>query len=724
MGKDRIVIIVCLVLMVALLSSAATLMQPIDRARAQLQLTAHDDVMENMPPEIAFTQAALGSFRGLAVNVLWGRVQQMQAEGKLYEAMQLSDWITKLQPRFTQVWIFHAWNMAYNISVTTATPQERWMWVQEGVRLLRDNAIPLNPKSVELHRQLGWIYLHKIGMYSDEMHQYYKAELASQWHTLLGEPPRGTETEEVLAWFEPIADMFEAYVNDRELGYAVREELDRLDASAGLDERVDEMRGLTIQQLETRLISIMDNEPDLAETFGPLRELVDAQLRESRRRPVQRLRQGDAEVAAQLDRLRERGFRPDEEFLRRVARIEAARSSVDMDLLGVEQPEVEDADQWLQEWLDDAEIAEARRRLLAFTRARVVHEQYRMNPIWMYELMKGAWVGREGDEAVPVPIDWRHPAAHGAYWSSLGVRRRAGLLRPEDFTVLNTDRQVIHSLQELYRSGDIVFDPATKSYRTLPDPRYIDAYHAAVFGASERQDTDFARETVALESFRAGHENFLSSAVQQSYFYGEMAQARRYYRMLREMYSDAGPDRAERYQQPLEDFVTSYFLGEQTLTLVSDARAAVTGPIMQAIEQGLANGRGRIAERYLQQARRVHRFYNSERAEIANSESGDRLSLPSYGQMLSDTFRNYLQNAGAGRNPLAKARAWQNAPVALKRRVWDDVQEPLHRQAEQMGLDPANMFAEPEGMEDYRAQRGEEEDESDGIDIQSLPEQQ
>ena len=38
-------------------------------------------------------------------------------DDKFFEAAQLADWITKLEPHFTQVWLFQAWNMAYNISV-------------------------------------------------------------------------------------------------------------------------------------------------------------------------------------------------------------------------------------------------------------------------------------------------------------------------------------------------------------------------------------------------------------------------------------------------------------------------------------------------------------------------------------------------------------------------------------------------------------------------------
>lgn len=87
---------------------------------------------------MAFTTVALGGFRGIIADMLWMRASELQNEGKFFELAQLADWITKLEPRFPTVWAFHAWNMAYNISVLFPDPEDRWRWVQQGIRLLRD----------------------------------------------------------------------------------------------------------------------------------------------------------------------------------------------------------------------------------------------------------------------------------------------------------------------------------------------------------------------------------------------------------------------------------------------------------------------------------------------------------------------------------------------------------------------------------------------------------
>ena len=71
--------------------------------------------LENAPPVLAFTTKALGGFRGLIANALWIRATELQENGKYFEMVQLSDWITKLEPNLTTVWVHLAWNMAYNI---------------------------------------------------------------------------------------------------------------------------------------------------------------------------------------------------------------------------------------------------------------------------------------------------------------------------------------------------------------------------------------------------------------------------------------------------------------------------------------------------------------------------------------------------------------------------------------------------------------------------------
>ena len=134
---------------------------------------------QNMPPAVAFTTVALGGFRGILADVLWMRAGDLQDQGRFFELVQLSDWIAKLQPRSPAIWSYHAWNMAYNLSVLMATPAERWRWVQNGIALLRDEGLAYNPGSAALHQELAWIFLHKLGTDTDSAADYYRARWAA-----------------------------------------------------------------------------------------------------------------------------------------------------------------------------------------------------------------------------------------------------------------------------------------------------------------------------------------------------------------------------------------------------------------------------------------------------------------------------------------------------------------------------------------------------------------
>ena len=194
-----------------LLAGAALLLGPINRIRSELQLRAHDTISENLPPDIALTQAGLGTFRALATSVLWNRATRLQREGRNFEAMRLADWITRLQPRFSAVWSFQAWNMAFNISLATELPAERWLWVREGVALLRDRGIPLNPREIDLYRELSHIFLRKLSGSSDVHHLHYQRQFARQWHALLGPPPE-EGTAKLESWLQPVAEAYELYL--------------------------------------------------------------------------------------------------------------------------------------------------------------------------------------------------------------------------------------------------------------------------------------------------------------------------------------------------------------------------------------------------------------------------------------------------------------------------------------------------------------------------------
>jgi hypothetical protein len=177
--------IILLLLAAALLFSSGQFQKSLNRDRAQLGLT-HTDVLENAPPMLAFTTVALGGFRGLISNFLWIRSNDLQQDDKFFEAAQLANWITDLEPHFTQVWLFQAWNMAYNISVKFKDFPDRWHWVENGIELLRDQGLRYNPDEPLIYRELAWFFQHKMGQNLDDANIYYKTEWAKEMTPLFG----------------------------------------------------------------------------------------------------------------------------------------------------------------------------------------------------------------------------------------------------------------------------------------------------------------------------------------------------------------------------------------------------------------------------------------------------------------------------------------------------------------------------------------------------------
>lgn len=207
--NDRLAEIIAAVTLVACLVGAGASSRQLARQRQELQLVVSAEGTQGMPPHVALATAALGTFRGLAVDVLWARADALQDAGEFFEAQTLAQWITTLQPRFPKVWSFQAWNMAYNISVSTPNPAERWGWINRGIALLRDHGMPLNPADANLPMELAWIYFHKIGGKVDREHWYYKARLAREFRELLGDTTSGRTTAEAIQRFRLIADAAE-----------------------------------------------------------------------------------------------------------------------------------------------------------------------------------------------------------------------------------------------------------------------------------------------------------------------------------------------------------------------------------------------------------------------------------------------------------------------------------------------------------------------------------
>lgn len=83
----------------------------------------------------------LGSFRAVAIDVLWIQLSRMkQQEHRYFETVEIMELISRLQPRNPEVWSIQAWDMAYNIANQFLTTEE-----ERAAAALREAAREMEP---------------------------------------------------------------------------------------------------------------------------------------------------------------------------------------------------------------------------------------------------------------------------------------------------------------------------------------------------------------------------------------------------------------------------------------------------------------------------------------------------------------------------------------------------------------------------------------------------
>ncbi|MBL8762517.1 MAG: hypothetical protein JNL50_14580 [Phycisphaerae bacterium] len=501
-----------------------------------------DSAEENDPPQVALG-IAMGAFRGLFVNVLWIRANSLKEAGKYYEARDLSSAITKLQPRFPRVWVFHAWNLAYNISVTTQTREERWNWVNQGIQLLRDEGIPANPNDMLLHKELAWIFLHKIQGYTDDANGYYKRRIAEEWTWVLGPPPlpslemkdRKVAIERYLEWFRPIA------------------------------------------RAPEKLAEVVAATPEVEGLVSDLRSRV--------------------------------GVEPGFDLLRRY---EFARALSTSPLRYRFEARSGPKTAAMIELIQDPRYARAWPALLANVRKRVIADTYHMEPDRMLRYME--YYG---------PMDWRHPAAHGVYWSARGTELSLPRFTEENrknFDFINNDRLTIQSVQELARSGEVYFNVLDfiagndAFYMAMPNVHFVTTYGEILQSLVERSWADTDKRVYSFYS--AGYENFLRDQVRYYYRRGQKDVAEKLYADLRTYphQNMNDPERPFIMSRPLAEFVDRELADQEKIPQV--AVSETVGALQGAFTSGLLAGNMEEFRAQIEYAKQFHRYYMEAQAKL------------------------------------------------------------------------------------------------------------
>ena len=128
------------------------------------------------PGEFAGT-LLLGGFRGLACDLLWMRASAAKDNRRFFESVALFQAISRIQPRFEQIWEYMSWDMAYNIAVEVDDPAGKFSWYLAGLDA-NVRGCRRNPGSERLLRHLAWMYHHKGDTFHDRV-------LAADWAPLL-----------------------------------------------------------------------------------------------------------------------------------------------------------------------------------------------------------------------------------------------------------------------------------------------------------------------------------------------------------------------------------------------------------------------------------------------------------------------------------------------------------------------------------------------------------
>ena len=487
--RDNIIWLVCILLGVVLLITTGTQLDYINSQRLKLKLI-RDEPLENAPPSLAFATIAMGAFRGLVVDILWMRAEKLKDQGQFFDAKQIAEWITTLQPRFAAVWVFHSWNMAYNISVTipATQPEERWRWVKNGYELLRDKGIPRNPKSIELYQQLAFIFQHKIGGITDDAHKYYKLQLAKAMGPLL-------------------------------------------------------------KSSEFRVHSSQTTNYELQTTDSYFEGLAKA--------PTQwRQIANDASVRPLIDALKsaDKTFDDDKTFVGNYLSLRQNPSGFKPAAF---------------ETIDNFRGTKALKKFDIFAKAYQLRNVWKLDPVLMQRLNKLYGPIDFSDPNTHLPLDWRHPGSHAIYWAVQGLQK-AG---KKQFSIdeANTDRIVVHSLQDLFRGGKIfIYKPVTLGPRTRatspapelqggasdeiflrPDLRMFEPYNQAILKVIEKYEDPNDDE---YTSHQIGHRNMLKNAVLSFYQAGHRTQAQKIYNQLRKLYPQ------DEFRVPLAVFARNYLL--------------------------------------------------------------------------------------------------------------------------------------------------------------------
>ena len=620
MDRTRIKQVGWVLLAAALLAAAGSLRGPLAGQAREHELYIESSGQADSP----LIPILPGGLRALAFNYVWIQSQEKHQAGRHYDAKQLAELACQLMPSFPGVWSFHAWNMAWNISVTTHTPEERWHWVSQGMKMLRDQGIPRNRKALLLYKELGWVFFFKMGQTMDEFHWTYKRRWASQMQHLLGAPAFGG-TADVIEGFRPVAE-------------------------APLDKTLRRQGDWTIQPEQRDVLLADEAVAEYAEALAAF----DIQIDKGLLSVYNRYSDDDEVVAVRAAPLEERTFRQQE----------------------------------LVDLINSPDHAEARTKMIAFVRAQVLWNEYKLDPAWMLHLM----------EYYQAPLDWRMVFPHGLYWITYGLYVCEGV-DPDDFFAINTERIAMFCLRHLCWGGRMIYeenaeDPDQPRLIFLSDMRYIMPTHDEYVRATEElieatKDDGAEAQNWTNSTFRHGHISYLEAAISTLYVAGKTTEAQQLHRWMLKTYFPHGL----KSSQTLEEFVTGW-LNEPGRLLPEVALSQLDASLQAALVALARRQPERFRRSYDYALNKVYRQYQARANELVEFQQSFEVHLAYLASLLLSRPKSLGEDLDiAERSELYGAL--EGLVPGIQVAIYDLIAPELRRLCEKEGADFDKAFPAP-----------------------------
>ncbi|MFH0965187.1 MAG: hypothetical protein V2A58_14400 [Planctomycetota bacterium] len=171
-NKAFVIFLVAYVVVAMVAVNGFTVQPQIDRLRSE---EGHVEGRFEISPMEVIGSGLIGGFRAPVVDYYWMKMIKLENDREYYDIPRVADLITKLQPNFPEVWVFNAWNLAYNIAVEWKAREDRWYYIRQGIETMK-RGLQKDPQSVELEYYLGWLYFHKVSSDTGDPEYYWMME--------------------------------------------------------------------------------------------------------------------------------------------------------------------------------------------------------------------------------------------------------------------------------------------------------------------------------------------------------------------------------------------------------------------------------------------------------------------------------------------------------------------------------------------------------------------